>query len=167
MLFRILGAAIAAWTLGVTSPATAQLFPAGQTFATAVTFTMPVNLTQLSPDLERVRLICFIQPSDVLKYPDMMAALFSNSASMTSDQFPWKDETWVVGGQVVTTMSVVIPIATEWLLNPSGKTATYNCGLLGFSKSLKQWGPFGDYYPAGAPFLLKGMPNQISGTFEW
>jgi hypothetical protein len=151
MLLRMVGAATAAWTLGTASPLAAQ------TMATTITFSVPVNLTQLSPDLERVRLICMIMPSEVLKYPTG----FGNNM----EQLP-RDEMWVTGGQVVNTMRVVFPIATEWLVNAVGKTANYQCQLMGYSKSLQQWGPFSE--TSSVPtFFLKGLPNAIGGEFVW
>lgn len=135
-----------------------------QAAATAVTFTVSVNLTQLSPDLERVRVICYIKPSAVLVYPSIMSTTLQPNA----EQFPYRSEMWVAAGQVVGTMSVVIPIPAEWLKEPIGKTAEYECWLQGFSTSLKQWGFFSD--PPSAPaFLLKPAPapTLLHGTFVW
>src|SRR5688500_15725136 len=119
--------ALAAGMIAMPTPGSAQAA------ATSVTFTVTLNLTQLAPDLERVRLICFIKPSAVLVYP----ATLGQGLTLISETFPWKSELWVVAGQVVGTMSVVHPIFAEWLKDPIGKTADYECWLQGFSTSLK------------------------------
>jgi hypothetical protein len=133
-----------------------------QTAATAVTFTVSLNLTQLPPDLERVRLICFIKPSAVLLYPAGMG----QALTPTSETFPYKSELWVAAGQVVGTMSVVYPIFAEWLKDPIGKTADYECWLQGFSTSLKRWDFFSES-PSAPVFLLKPAPPLQQGTFVW
>jgi len=133
-----------------------------QAAGTAVTFTVSLNLTQLPPDLERVRLVCLIQPSAVLVYP----AILGQGLTLTSEAYPWKSELWVAAGQVVGTMSVVYPIPAEWLKDPIGKTAEYQCMLLGFSASLKRWDFFSDS-PSAPVFLLKPAPGIQQGTFVW
>lgn len=152
MFFKILsGAAVLASAMSVATPALAQ----AQTIETAVTFNIPVNLTQLSPDIERVRAACLIQ-SDALTLPPGMGGSPENLPG---------DETYVLLGKVETTFQVVFPIGTGWLKDPIGKTATYNCGLLGYSKALQGWQVFGPGQ-TGA-FNLNPPPQVMQGTFTW
>jgi len=119
-----------------------------------VTFEMPVNLTQLSPDIERVRVSCWIA-SSALPF----------AAPTSPDVFP-KDESPVVLGQVVKTMTVLFPIPTGALQDPIGKTAEYMCLLMGFSKSLQRWDGFSETSTVPA-FRIKPTPAPIQGTFVW
>ena len=131
----------------------------GVTVATNITFTMPVNLTQLHPDLVKVKFFCAIT-SSALTYP-----LGTNPFNQNPLPPP-VDEVWVTNGQVVNTMRVVVPIAKEWLNNPIGKTADYTCVLVGFSKSLNRWDGFSE--TATDPvFYLKPAPPVIQRSFVW
>ena len=103
---RIVIAVVTAWVLGAPKVIHAQLSSQLSGAGTSVTFTMPVNLTQLSSDLERVRLLCGIT-SEVMIVPSYMSS---------QDAMP-KDEVYVLGGQLVTTMKVMVPIPLEWFQN--------------------------------------------------
>lgn len=140
----------------------AQIAVQNSTMETAITFTVPVNLTQLSPDLERVRLLCMINPSQELAYPQA----FMQPLSQDPSQWPFKDELWVVSGKVVATMRIIYPLATEWFNNPIGKTASYTCAITGFSRSLQRWDAFDENSTVPA-FRLKPTPPAINGTFVW
>jgi len=153
---RIVTAVVTAWVLGAPEVVHAQLSTQLSGAGTSVTFTMPVNLTQLSSDLERVRLLCGIT-SEVMIAPSSMSS---------QDAMP-KDEVYVLGGQLVTTMKVMVPIPLEWFQQvPIGKPAMYQCGLQGFSKSLARWDMFSETSSVPA-FLLKPTPAIIQGTFTW
>lgn len=155
MLSRILGGTIVlACAVSVPTLAFAQ----AQTVDTAVTFNIPVNLTNLSPDIERVRVGCMIQ-SPALTIPSAIG-----NAMASPEKLPG-DETYVVLGTVQATMQVVFPIQTGWLNDPVGKSAHYLCGLLGFSKSQQRWQVFG----AGqtGAFQLTPPPPALEGDFTW
>src|SRR5262245_19154539 len=112
MKVRTLSIALLTATLAATGHAegqTAPLVPSGGV-ATAITFEMQLNLTNLSTDLERVRLACIIQ-SVAYSWPiptslgtaDGMAALLPGA------------EMYVTQGNAVGTLSVQFPIATAYL----------------------------------------------------
>ena len=126
---------------------------------TAFTFTMQVNLTQLSTDLEKVGLMCAINPSTVFKMP-APSTMQGMIEVMAKDYLP------VVAGQVVGTLRAVFPIPAEWLVNPIGQPGDYTCMLLGLSRSEQKWGAFSETSTIPA-LLLKPAPQQITGTFKW
>lgn len=164
MLRTIAGLSAATLLIGMSGSAAAQT--TGYVAATAVTFTMPVNLTKVSPDLERVALLCAVMPSEVLVLPTGL--LGSTVLGPTPAGYPFRDELPVVAGQVVGTLSVVFPLAAEWFKEPIGKNASYGCQLAGYSRSLQRWGPFTEDPAAGA-FYLKPAPTSsgLTGTFVW
>lgn len=157
MRSRFTFAAMTLWVLGSPGAVSGQFSGAG----TTVTITVPVNLTQLSPDLERVRFICGITS-------DAMAALPQNPMTVgLQDLLQPKDEVLVLGGQLVTTMKVIAMIPIELLPEAAGKPAEYNCRFDGFSRSLQRWEQLheGSTVPA---FNLKGLSLAgITGTFNW
>jgi len=123
--------------------------------ATSVTLTVPVKLTQLSPDLERVRLQCMLGGD----------GLRANATPMLDPLLKPVDEVMVTSGQLVTTMKVMIWIPVEIFDDPIGKTAGYQCRFTGYSKSLNLWGDLHDA-ATDAVFNIKPTP-QIQGTFVW
>jgi hypothetical protein len=155
MRTRLAIAVVTAWVLGTPEVSHAQLGGALLSGAgTSVTLVLPVNLTQLSSDLERVRLRCGVA-SGALTWP-----------SSTLEQIEFKDEVPAFGGQLVTTMKVMVLIPVEYLKDPIGKTADYFCSIEGFSRSLQRWGAFSETSTVPA-LLLKPAPSVIQGTFTW
>ena len=122
---------------------------------TSITFVVPVNLTQLSPDLEWVKFICLLT-SAVLN----PVGFFGGTVPIPQDSVP------VASGQVVTTMRIVFPILNYWLQDPVGKQADYQCGLQGYSKLLKRWDFFSDTAPDPV-FRLNPVPPVMQGSFVW
>lgn len=156
MRTRFAIAVVTAWVLGTPGVSHAQFTVAQLSGAgTSVTLILPVNLTQLSSDLELVRLRCGVF-SEALIAPSYM----TGEASVP------KDEVLVLGGQLVTTMKVMVPIPAEFLKDPVGKSAEYQCAIDGFSKSLQRWDMFSETSTVPA-FLLKPAPSVIRGTFTW
>ena len=149
---RLVFAVMLAWVLAAPSEVPAQI-PELSGAGTTVTITLPVNLTQLSPDLERVGFRCRIvtEAASGLNLPE---------------SWWYQDEGPVFGGQLVTTMKVMMVIPVEWLKDPIGKTGEWWCSLMGFSKSLRRWDFFSETSSVPA-FLLKGLPAEIKGTFVW
>jgi hypothetical protein len=133
---------------------------ANWTLATTVTFTIPIKLTQLSPDLQKVRAVCVVMGGG---FSSAATPLFSNSNLLN-----WlaNAEMMVLAGQVVATLSVTVPIWAELLEDPIGKTAEYRCGLQGFSKSLLRWDSFSETSTVQG-LLLKPTPPPIQGPFKW
>jgi hypothetical protein len=112
---------LACMTIILAAPASS----AAQTMSTEVTLNVPVNLTQLGPDVAKVRVACSIASSAIITASDKAEKL---------------QEVPVSGGQVVTTMSLVFSFTG--LDNPVGKSATVACAITGFSTSQQTWDPF-------------------------
>jgi hypothetical protein len=158
MRFGLVGFAAAVWVCGLPGSGAAQ------SFDRAVTFTMPVQLTLLSPDVDRVGLVCVIIPSQVLQYPDDLTRILTSTRAV-SESWPFRDELPVVAGQAAGTLDVVHRLATEWFRDPIGKNADYTCSLVGYSKSLQRWDAFSET-PTEPVFLLNPTP-RIRGVFTW
>jgi hypothetical protein len=155
MLPRVFAVIVAlAWAVGVPASAGAQM----PIMETAVTFNVPVSLTQLPPDIERVGVACLVTSSAMTSAsPPIAGASVAN----------WpRDEAWVVLGKVEKTMQVVFPFGAGWLQDPIGKGAEYRCGLIGFSRALQQWQAFSESHTVPA-FRLQVNPPNIMGTFVW
>jgi hypothetical protein len=143
--------------LGLTSPVTAQ------NTVTTVTFTMPVNLTQLSPDLGKVRMACVISPNLLLVYDRNFNLAIS---SFDFDALP-RDELPVVSGQLAATLRVVSAIDAGWLKgDPAGSTWQYECRLQGYSTSSQGWGDF-SATPKSPALTLNPAPAPVRGSFTW
>jgi hypothetical protein len=135
----------AALMFGVTATGLAQ--------SSDVTFQVPVNLTRLSVDLTKVAVYCEIT-SDALPLMGTVHRAVKQVELTPS------------GGQLVQTVSVVVPIPI--LDTSNGKTAaTYRCTLSGFSQSLQRWSPFGDSLSLPVQFRLSPALADLSGNFTW
>jgi hypothetical protein len=141
MLARTLAATLVLGGLSAAKPLAAQ---------TTVTFEVPVNLTQLAPEIIRIRVFCEIKS----------AAIVAPNAGMESAT----DELPVLGGKLVTTMRVVISFPAGTLQAPTGQTAQYQCELRGITAS--GMGGFSETTNIVA-FQLKPTPAPITGTFVW
>ena len=139
----------AAFMLGVTATGLAQ--------SSDVTFQVPLNLTRLSADLTKVAVYCEIT-SDAL--PLVGVGTIRRALKQV--------ELTPSGGQIVQTVSVVVPIPILDTSNGTNATkATYACTLSGFSQSLQRWSPFGDSQSLPVQFRLSPAPPSISGNFTW
>ena len=134
---------------------------------TYVSFEVPLNLTQLSLDIERVRVTCIVAGDGLIGFPS------ASNFNPTDPNAPLpgpaaRQEILVAGGQLVGSIKLIVGIPAELLSNPIGKTAYYGCILHGYSKSLQKWNLF---YEAAteAPFKLKVTPDGgvIQGSFVW
>ena len=162
MLPRI--ATATAVLLSLSNPLAAQFGPLPTNIlVTAVTFTVPLNLTQLPPDLERVKVTCGIAGAGV--GIGTSVSPFSQLPSPSSEQYPFKQELFVTGGQVVATASIQVVVFIDSQNLPTGKTAQYGCSVFGYSKSLNGWEEFSET-PSSPVFMLKPAP-AIQGTFVW
>lgn len=121
-----------------------------QATASDVTFTVPLNLKNVSSDIAKVAVFCRIRS----------AAITTTRDGTLSRQV----EVPVTGGQLVTTVSVVV--AVSGLDNPVGNPATYECSLTGFSTSLQRWDVFSDTHTVPA-FRLTPTPAGLTGSFKW
>ena len=100
---------------------------AAQTISTEVTVKVPVNLTQLGPDVAKVQVGCSLSGPAVVTASDKSVRL---------------QEVPATGGQVVTTVSLVFSLTG--LDNPVGTSATLSCGIDGFSTLQQSWYYFAD-----------------------
>lgn len=98
-----------------------------QVVSTEVTVTAPVDLTQLSPDITKVRVDCVIQ-SDAITNGNQFKEITK------SQEIP------VTGGALKTTASIVFALTN--LDNPVGKNATAGCSLWGWSQPGQKWAQF-------------------------
>jgi hypothetical protein len=137
----------AAWLVVMTAAGNAQ--------SSDVTFQVPVNLTRLSADLTKVAVYC-----------EITSAALPRVASLSVGRAQKQVELTPSGGQLVQTVSVVVPISS--LDTSNGKTsADYKCTLSGFSQSLQRWSLFEDSQTVPAVFRLSPTPPSISANFTW
>lgn len=139
--FIIAGLLVAAG--GASRPAEAQVGD--------VTFTVPLNLTQMSPDITKVAVWCRITGP----------AIHTRSGNIQAQV-----ELVPQAGQVVTTATVVVAWVNTDMTDPTGTQATYTCSLSGFSNSLQRWDVFREDHLTPA-FRLKPTPTDLTGTFTW
>jgi hypothetical protein len=128
-----------------------------------VTFEVPLNVTNLSSEITKVRLKCELPMSDVL-----------SAARSGEVELP------VSGGQVVTTAQVLVTVPASALYSPASiRTQRYTCMLAGYSPALG-WGSFEiqsvvrsstglSPFNVTAPTTNQqgSTSNPISGTFTW
>jgi hypothetical protein len=128
---------------------------------TTVTFSVPLNLSQLPPETIRVGVLCEVRSSAIV-------GVTSVSALTTLSP---------VDGQIHTTATVIVPVPR--LENPVGKTGTYVCRLMAGrtpsspvaearegQEAPVDWALFS----AGASVAalrLTPDPAAITGSFQW
>jgi len=116
-----------------------------------VTFQVPLNLTRMSPEITKIRVLCSISTTAI-------------TSSTGSHNVSNAVELPVSGSQVVTTANVVVPVTT--LDTSNGNTsASYTCTIDGQSLTNSRWTSF-DERAVGA-FKLSPTPQPITGTFTW
>jgi len=123
-----------------TTPARAQQ-------GTRIEFVVPLNLSQLSPDIATVGVFCWVRSSTI---PGGMSYSIAR-------QTP-------AGGRVQATVPVRVSIAQ--LDDPAGKSATYICELQGLRTGQNQWVKFSENASDSA-FRLSPNPAPITGSFDW
>ena len=136
-----------------------------QTNSGDVTFSVPVNLTQLQPDVEKVQVECFVF-SDAIT---VNRQLQKTGSGMTygPGQVSGDQEIPVSAGRVVATATVVVVVAAN-LQDPVGKQAQYTCLLRGFSRSQQTWKPFQtNIFEPNTAFHLTPPTDALRGTFTW
>lgn len=146
---------VAALVLGLGAPASAA---AQTTFETSVTFLVPVNLTQLSPDLGKVKLSCNIL------FDQWLNTYYKPTPP--GIPLPEGETTVITGGKVNTTLRAEYFVYSGALENAVGHESTYQCSLMGYSKSLQRWDSFSET-AKDAVFRLKPTPSTITGTLVW
>jgi hypothetical protein len=124
---------------------------AAQTAEAEVTLKVPVNLTQLGPDVSKIRIGCTIR--------SVAISTGNANGEVTNTQ-----EIPVSGGQVVTTASLAFSFTR--LDNPVGKSAFITCSLDGWSAPQQAWIQFtgGATNPS---FRISPSLGLIGGAFAW
>lgn len=139
-----------------------------------ITFTVPVNLTQLSSELSKVRVTCGIS-SEAITVNREVAGKTAQGPATGPGSIAARQEFPVVGGEVKTTATLVVSTAGV-LDNPIGKPAVYNCTLDGFSVAQQRFIPFNytmDFQTTEPAFRLTLPGNsqpvllRLTGTFTW
>ena len=126
-----------------------------------VTIRVPLNLTQLAPDISRVRVICTVRSPVVRSSSNILVdeALIAAPAGARY--------VVVSGGQAVATLDVAVPIPASSFTGPAvGQNATWECALTGFSTSGNRWDAFNATH-ANPAFRLSPTPGAITGNFTW
>jgi hypothetical protein len=113
-----------------------------------VTFTVPLNLSQLSPDVRTVTVFCEV------KSPAIVAG---GSARELRRFTP-------VGGRVQATATV--RVAINGLDNSKGTAATYRCELKGLRSTSGLYIAF-SANASDSAFRLLPDPAPLTGTFNW
>ena len=125
-----------------------------------VTFTVPVNLKQVSADITTVAVFC-----EILSPALVLGRHIGNGGNQR--QVQKQVELPVSGGQLATTVSVVVPVTgLDLTVSPDAGTASYTCTLSGFSQSQQSWGTFSPDSPT-LSFRLTPAPAALTGTFTW
>ena len=150
MISRILGAMAAIFLLLASNTSVAQSPPV------EVTFQVPLNLTELSADITRVRVTCMIEKDEQLG----ATRTYEQFAATNSQEFP------VSAGQLIMTASVVVSVDATRVA--AGETARYGCFLYGYSSPLQRWYDFSEAQDTGiAGFQLTPRTSPIAGNFVW
>jgi hypothetical protein len=162
MTRRIHALVLAAGVVVATASSAAQTNPGD------ITFTVPVNITQLFPDVTKVRVTCAVRSEAITVGRIVVKNVQQPGAVAKSVDLP------VSGGQVVTTATVVVSVAGV-LENPVGKVATYSCSVDGYSNSQQAWKVFNHCQSSATgnqctelEFRLSDLDRTgNSGTFTW
>ena len=137
-----------------------------------ITFTVPLNITQLFGDIVKVRVNCSVMSEAIV------VNRVTGKGGVQGPGAVWKEQEFPVsGGKVVTTATIVVSVAGA-LADAAGKQAAYSCTLSGFSNAQQKWMPFN--YAMGTaggavdlsatdPAFRLSPPGAlgISGTFTW
>lgn len=163
MRFNRFLSAFAIWALLSVGLVHAQSIPGD------VTFEVPLNLTQVAPDISKALVTCTIT-SDAI-------AVRTRKGAAIRPQLGAQVELAVSAGRLVTTARVVVPVTTDRFTDektgiysdPAGKSANYHCELTGFSTKRTTgggWGPFAAESP-DTSFRLSPTPPSLTGSFVW
>jgi hypothetical protein len=159
---RCVHAVVVVVSLLVAMPAAAQTNPG------ELSFTVPLNITNLMADITRVRVACSVTSQAITVGRFVVKNVLQPGSVANSVELP------VSGGQVLTTVTVTVSVAGV-LEDPAGKVAAYSCGLVGYSNALREWRPFNHCSSSATGNLctevqLRLTPSQFpnnSGTFTW
>lgn len=131
-----------------TGKATAQTTPPN------VTFEVPLNLTRLHNEIEKVSVRCSITSN----------ALNGHRVRHVESEVP------VSQGAVTQIVQVTVNLTDQDFLshmNPSGQTASHSCELWAFNAASSRWGKFRSGSSTSDAFALTPAPTALSGSFVW
>ena len=134
-------------TIAPLSSGTAQTAP--QVASVAVTLTVPIDLSNLSPDITKVRVGCSIRSTAITNGN-------ANQEVIQTQDLP------VSGGAIRTQASLVFSLTN--LSNPVGKNADVTCSLMGWSQPKQAWDQFTGAHPDPA-FRTNATVGMITTTF--
>jgi len=145
---------------------TALAIPASsiaQAVSADVTLKFPLNLTQLPPDVSKVRVECEISSAAITDAePGLAGRSFAPGVPRNvrkSQEFP------VSGGQVVTPATLLFSFTA--LNDPVGKTADISCELWGWSISVQSWNTLGETSAVPAFRTISASVPVITSSFVW
>lgn len=122
-----------------------------QTTSAQVTLTVPVDLTNLGPDITKVRVGCSIGSNAITNGN-------ANREIIQTQEIP------ASGGVVKTQASLVFNFTQ--LNNPVGQTANVVCSLMGWSQSQQKWDQFTGAHPDPS-FRTNATISLITTAFVW
>lgn len=131
---------------------------AAQTPPPNVTFEVPLSLTRLPSQIQKVRLLCSIASSALQPGSDGLRRRYGEIEIPVSQ------------GGVAQTVQVVMTLTDQDLgNNPSGQPASYTCELAGFSTTVARgWATFhGSTQNDPLFFLAPAPPSSLTGSFVW
>jgi hypothetical protein len=114
-----------------------------------VTLNVPVNLTQLSPDITKIRVGCSIR---------------SEAITVAGSTVAVTQETAITGGQFVATVPILFNLTG--LDSPTGKIAYVSCFVDGWNAVEQGWGYFMKDQASQA-FRTNVTLYDYSSTFRW
>jgi hypothetical protein len=141
---------------------------AAQTNQGDITFTVPINVTQLLADITKVRVTCAVTSQAITDNRRVEKGVTQPGQVGKAEEYP------VSNGQVVRTVTIVLSVAGV-LENPTGKVASYGCNLQGYSNSLQRWAPFNHCQSSATGNECTEVAFRLSplqqpgntGTFTW
>jgi hypothetical protein len=143
--------------LAVPASSTAQAVSAD------VTLKFPLNLTQLPPDVSKVRVECVISSAAIT---DAEPGLAGTSFAPGTPRYVRKTQEFPVsGGQVVTAVTLLFSFTA--LNDPVGKTADIICQLWGWTISVQSWNALGETSAVPALRTIRASEQAITSSFVW
>lgn len=131
-----------------------------------VTFEVPINLTQLAPDITKVDVTCELTSDAILPGPGNQRRLGGHVEFAVSN------------GQVVApAATVVVAVPANRLQKPEEQKFAWECSLSGYSVGARPppparrypagWDTFADKHDKPSFVLSPTPPAKLSGSFVW
>jgi hypothetical protein len=129
-----------------------------------IVFTVPLNLTQLSPDITKVHVQCLVENEPFQGAPTVTGApgVLASAPGVHSVLSTSADVDVAPDRRVITTTSVYVPIGAVIV----GNRSRYECTLRGFFASSQTWRSLRSA-ALQPPFRLSPDPAPITGSITW